>query len=26
VPGRHEEFLRDHSAKDVAEVMRRVLV
>jgi len=25
VPGRHEEFLRDHSAKDVAEVMRRVM-
>ena len=26
VPGRHEEFLRRHSAKDVAEVMRRVLI
>ncbi len=25
VPGRHEEFLRSHSAKDVAEVMRKVL-
>ncbi|WP_035603489.1 non-ribosomal peptide synthetase [Haloferula sp. BvORR071] len=26
VPGRHEEFLRCHSAKDVAEVMRKVLI
>jgi len=25
VPGRHEEFLRNHSAKDVAEVMKKVL-
>ena len=25
VPGRHEEFLRNHSARDVAEVMRKIL-